>query len=335
LEIKKSEDVVLLVNNLGGVSVLEMGGIADEVIRQLKATWGLEPKRILIGTFMTSLNGMGFSISVLKLQDTGLGSGKSMLELLDAPAEATGWSAAIKTSTWEQAKAGAQKSDEASVEDEETPSNLKFDYALTRKALETALNRLIKAEPDITNYDTIVGDGDCGIGLKRGAEGLLKLLDRSKPTQDVLIFLQRVTKVVENTMDGTSGALYAIFLNALAAGVRAQSPTSSSAAAEVSENMQVGMWSRGLEAAMKALGRYTPAQPGDRTLVDALDPFVGTLSRTGNVQKAADAAAEGAKKTKDMKASLGRTVYVGGEGFKTVPDPGAYGLAEFLLGLRD
>jgi len=209
------------------------------------------------------------------------------------------------------------------------------DYALTRKALETALNRLIKAEPDITNYDTIVGDGDCGIGLKRGAEGLLKLLDRSKPTQDVLIFLQRVTKVVENTMDGTSGALYAIFLNALAAGVRAQSPTSSSAAAEVSENMQVGMWSRGLEAATKALGRYTPAQPGDRTLVDALDPFVGTLSRTGNVQKAADAAAEGAKKTKDMKASLGRTVYVGGEGFKTVPDPGAYGLAEFLLGLSE
>jgi dihydroxyacetone kinase len=30
---------------------------------------------------------------------------------------------------------------------------------------------VIKAEPDITNYDTIVGDGDCGIGLKRGADG--------------------------------------------------------------------------------------------------------------------------------------------------------------------
>jgi dihydroxyacetone kinase len=86
---------------------------------------------------------------------------------------------------------------------------------------------------------------------------------------------------------------------------------------------------------MKALGQYTPAQPGDRTLVDALDPFVGTLSRTGNVAKAAAAAEEGSKKTKDMKASLGRTVYVGGEGFKTVPDPGAYGLAEFLLGLSD
>lgn len=209
------------------------------------------------------------------------------------------------------------------------------DYALACKALETALLRIIAAEPDITNYDTIVGDGDCGIGLKRGAEGLLKLLERSKPTDDVLIFLQRVTKVVENTMDGTSGALYAIFLNALAAGVRAQSPTSSSAAAEVRENVQVGIWARALEAALQALGKYTPAQPGDRTLVDALDPFVGTLSRTGSVAKAAESAADGARKTKGMKASLGRTVYVGGEGFKTVPDPGAYGLAEFLLGLSE
>jgi hypothetical protein len=34
----------------------------------------------------------------------------------------------------------------------------------------TGLNRLIAAEPDVTKYDTIVGDGDCGIGLKRGAE---------------------------------------------------------------------------------------------------------------------------------------------------------------------
>lgn len=159
------------------------------------------------------------------------------------------------------------------------------------------------------------------------------MLERSKKTDDVLIFLQRVTRAVENTMDGTSGAIYAIFLNALGSGVRSQSPTSSSPAAEVREQMQVGIWARALESSITALAKYTPAQPGDRTLVDALYPFVGTLSRTGNVQKAADAADEGAKTTKAMKASLGRTVYVGGEGWQNVPDPGAYGLAQFLLGL--
>ena len=45
------------------------------------------------------------------------------------------------------------------------------DSTLAKNVLTTALNRLIAAEPDITNYDTIVGDGDCGIGLKRGSEG--------------------------------------------------------------------------------------------------------------------------------------------------------------------
>lgn len=206
--------------------------------------------------------------------------------------------------------------------------NMVVDYAFTRKVLDTALNRLIAAEPDVTNYDTIVGDGDCGIGLKRGAEAILKNLEHSKPTTDAAVLLDRITGVVENTMDGTSGAIYAIFLNALEHGLRSQDPTSP-------EDVNVGIWARALESSMESLGKYTPARPGDRTLVDALDPFVGTLSRTGSVQKAAAAAQEGSQKTKGMKASLGRTVYVGGEGWLDVPDPGAHGLSEFLQGLSD
>jgi dihydroxyacetone kinase len=202
------------------------------------------------------------------------------------------------------------------------------DYAFARKVLETALNRLIAAEADVTNYDTIVGDGDCGIGLKRGAEAILKNLERSKPTTDAAVLMHRITGVVENTMDGTSGAIYAIFLNALSHGLRIQDPTSP-------EEVNVGIWARALESSVESLGKYTPARPGDRTLVDALHPFVGTLSKTGSVQKAADAAQEGSQKTKGMKASLGRTVYVGGDGWQGVPDPGAHGLSEFMQGLSD
>lgn len=69
--------------------------------------------------------------------------------------------------------------------------------------------------------------------------------------------------------------------------------------------------------------------------MDALHPFVETLSKTGNVKDAAAAARRGAESTKGMKASLGRTVYVGGSGYKEVPDPGAYGLSVFLQGLAE
>lgn len=124
-------------------------------------------------------------------------------------------------------------------------------------------------------------------------------------------------------MDGTSGALYAIYLNSL---VHALQQTS-----EPSATPQV--WATALQSASKSLASYTPARPGDRTLIDALEPFVETLSSTGDLKQAAEASRKGAEGTKGMKASLGRSVYVGGSGFEQVPDPGAWGLSEFFLGL--
>lgn len=154
------------------------------------------------------------------------------------------------------------------------------------------------------------------------------MLDRTKKVDDATIFVHNIIHVVETNMDGTSGAIYAIFLNALAHGLQLQSPSSPSPAA-------VGVWSKALQSSLDTLSKYTPARPGDRTLIDALYPFVGTLSKTGDVKSAALAAEAGAKGTRGMRASLGRTVYVGGEGWQGVPDPGAHGLAEFLVGLSE
>lgn len=127
-------------------------------------------------------------------------------------------------------------------------------------------------------------------------------------------------------MDGTSGALYAIFLNALLSNMQAKSPAEP-------EDISVGSWAIALEQSLLALRKYTPARPGDRTLIDALEPFINTLSHTGSVEKAAHAAEEGTQKTRSMKASLGRSVYIGGNNWREVPDPGAYGLSVFFLGL--
>ena len=48
-----------------------------------------------------------------------------------------------------------------------------MDPRQAENALTVGLKKLAEAEADITRYDTVVGDGDCGIGLKRGAEGEL------------------------------------------------------------------------------------------------------------------------------------------------------------------
>lgn len=127
LKVEEKDEVVLLVNNLGGVSPLELGGIVNEVVEQLEKEWKIRPVRILAGTYMTSLNGMGFSVSLLKLQDTGLGKGLSILELLDAPTEAIGWSAPISTGTW-QTKSSATGDEENYEFDEFQPSNLRCEF---------------------------------------------------------------------------------------------------------------------------------------------------------------------------------------------------------------
>lgn len=207
-----------------------------------------------------------------------------------------------------------------------------MDVNVLKKVLGSGLKRVIAAEPLVTRYDTIVGDGDCGVGLKRGAEAIQALLDdpAAKLTDDVVNAVNRIVTVVENTMDGTSGAIYAIFLNALAHGLREQDTGSLTPAS-------VDVWSKALGYSIKALSKYTPAQPGDRTLIDALVPFCNTLLETKDVRAAAKASHEGTESTKNMKASLGRSVYVGGEEewVGKVPDPGAYGLSEFLSGIAD
>ncbi|KAH7490241.1 Dihydroxyacetone kinase 1 [Fusarium oxysporum f. sp. matthiolae] len=316
-----SKEVVLMINNLGGVSVLELGGITAEVASQLESNYSIRPVRILSGTFMTSLNGLGFSISLLNVVSPDF-EAPSMIELLDAPSEVVGWSAPVQAGTW-KTKNTNTRTGRAGATGDIKPSGLKTDPSAAQAVLKKGLQKVIDAEPEVTHYDTIVGDGDCGIGLKRGAEAILKHIDEQPLTGDVVVDLSSIVTIVETAMDGTSGALYAIFLNALVHALRELSP--GTASPEV--------WAKALKVSSDALAKYTPARPGDRTLVDALHPFVEALNQTGDVKNAADAALEGANKTKGMQASLGRTVYIGGSGYQEVPDPGAWGLASFFLGL--
>lgn len=53
----------------------------------------------------------------------------------------------------------------------QNPNATTVDLSVVRKAVTGALESVIAAEPTVTKYDTLVGDGDCGEALKRGAGG--------------------------------------------------------------------------------------------------------------------------------------------------------------------
>ena len=343
VKIEKGEQVMLCINNYGGMSNLELGAITNEVVSQLKNNYGLVPQRIVQGTLFGSLDGPGFIITVLKLADTGLGHGKQFVNLLDAPVNAVGWPRCVNTESWEAKYPSAPERIDDDTEKTKS-SNLtgecqlhqdstvlftlaSVDPKLVKSVLEPALEKVIAEEATITKYDTVVGDGDCGIGLKRGAEATLSSLSKYSST-DAMELFATICPTIEKSMDGTSGALYAIFLNSLASNMRKLDGSSKAL-------VTTEIWAKALKMSLEDLGAYTQAQPGDRTLMDALVPFVNVLGDSGDVKKAAKAAREGADKTKGMKASLGRSVYVGGSGFQEVPDPGAHGLSVFLDGVGE
>jgi len=129
--------------------------------------------------------------------------------------------------------------------------------------------------------------------------------------------LQTIVEHLEYAMGGTSGALFCIFLTALSQ--------------KLSHDPSI-VFQDALYDSLKTLQQYTRARAGDRTLIDALEPFVTTLKETGDVQAATAAARTGMEKTRKQIASLGRATYVSEENTTGVPDAGAVALVRLFEG---
>jgi dihydroxyacetone kinase len=120
INVKSGDPIALMVNNLGGLSNLELGAVTMEVFTQLSESYGIHPKRVLSGAYMTSLNGIGFSITILKIVDD------RFLGLLDATTEAVGWLPPAPAENWMKTKAGAMKdANETTADISSSSSNLR------------------------------------------------------------------------------------------------------------------------------------------------------------------------------------------------------------------
>lgn len=87
-----------------------------------------------------------------------------------------------------------------------------MDTAVFSKILTAGLKKLIDAEQEITKADEIVGDGDCGMALKQGAEAVLHFIADDKVVPDAVVTVVKLAEVVEEDMGGTSGAIYSCVL---------------------------------------------------------------------------------------------------------------------------
>lgn len=293
--VKRASRYALLINNLGSTTPLEMGLIANEV---LKGKYGKKIKLVCgPAALVTSLDMHGFSLSLLPLTP-------EFEVALKSPASALVW-----PGMWAHVAPKLVKLPAAMK-----PKLLRASKNAQLAALVTqACDILSAAENKLNALDAKAGDGDTGSTVATAAR-MLKANVSKMPLADVPSFFAAASDGFMRSMGGSSGVLMAIFF----------------AAAGSSK----GTWQNALQAGLAKMMAYGGAKVGDRTMIDALVPALDVLVKGGNLAAAAKAARKGADATQNMtRAKAGRSSYVSAANLQGVTDPGAEAVALLFEGL--
>lgn len=180
----------------------------------------------------------------------------------------------------------------------------------------------------LTQLDSAIGDADHGTNMDRGFTAVLaKLPDVADA--DIGTILKTVGTTLVSTVGGASGPLYGTaFLRAGTALAGKQELTAADIAL-------------GLGAALEGIKVRGHAQPGEKTMVDALTPAVAALEASAasgddvtEALRAARVAGEGGMQaTIPMLATKGRASYLGERSIGH-QDPGATSVVLFLRAME-
>ena len=205
-----------------------------------------------------------------------------------------------------------------------------LDAASARRWLETAAARIAEEAPELTALDAAIGDGDHGTNMDRGFKAVADRVlsqDGELPIDDLC---KQTGMMLLSTVGGAAGPLYGtLFLRFGAA---------TAGKAELTlEDVETA-----LAAAVEGVRQRGKAEPGDKTMVDALEPALEALQRCradgaspgDALRAAADAAEEGSRATTPLVARKGRASYLG-ERSAGHQDPGATSSALLLRALAE
>ncbi|PKU71854.1 putative 3,4-dihydroxy-2-butanone kinase [Dendrobium catenatum] len=318
--ITRGNRVVLMINGLGSTPAMELMIAAGKAVPQLQLEHGLAIDRVYTGSFMTSLDMAGLSISIMRAD-------RIILQRLDAPTKAPFWPVSVEGDR-PPAKIPIPippSKIETNVELFAKPQELSEQGGILEVAIRAAANEIISLRDQLNEWDSKVGDGDCGSTMFRGATAIMEDMKKCYPLNDAARTVNEIGMSIRRVMGGTSGILYEILCKAAYASLKG-SPVITSKE-----------WANALEAGIAAVSKYGGAGSGYRTMLDALIPAASILKErldagvdpVNAFVMSADAACSGAESTKNMQAQAGRSSYVSAEMLALVPDPGAMAVASW------
>jgi dihydroxyacetone kinase-like protein len=205
--------------------------------------------------------------------------------------------------------------------------------ALTKRDIVAAVRHMaavFDGETDaLCRLDAAVGDGDHGLSMARGFRTAAERLPGVQDL-DIGAIAGMVGAALAGGIGGVTGPIFGTLF--LRLGAEAQGK----------EQLEVADLARAFRGALDAIRALGGAQPGDKTMVDALAPVVEVLERAAAeallvqsaLDRAAGAADEGARATIGMRATIGRARYLGERSIGH-QDPGATSFALIMRALSD
>jgi dihydroxyacetone kinase-like protein len=170
----------------------------------------------------------------------------------------------------------------------------------------------------LTQLDSAIGDGDHGINMQRGMSAVLGKVDATGEESDIGALLKTVGMTLVSTVGGAGGPLYGTLFMQMGMAVSGK------------EELSPDDWAVALEAAVAGVQARGKAEPGDKTMIDALIPGRDALKAAlaegatfeDALRQSADAADQGMRDTVPLVARKGRASYLG-ERSAGHQDPGA------------
>ncbi|MBT8365034.1 MAG: dihydroxyacetone kinase subunit L [Deltaproteobacteria bacterium] len=197
------------------------------------------------------------------------------------------------------------------------------------RMIRSAAHKIRANRDELSKLDSAIGDGDHGTTIAR-AMGIAEKVIAESEKKDLKGLLKDVGWGVMGVDGGATGPLLGSFLMGLGNGLGEQ------------ETIDCPTLAAMFEAGLAGVRRQSKAQVGDKTMMDSLLPAVDAIRQAADegksieeaLQKAAEAAENGAVSTKEFKARFGRAKNLGERtiGFQ---DPGATSMALIFRGFLD
>ena len=283
----------VLLNGLGSTKHEELFVLWTYVADALERG-GITPVSPLVGEYVTSLDMEGCSLTLTWLDE-------ELEPLWLAPCDTVALRVGNTVET-ERAAALPDDTEQRRSWPDATPeakrAGLTFALALSRLA-----STLRNAEAELGRIDALAGDGDHGQGMTRGSRAAAEAADEAaKAGAGAASVLAAAADAWAARAGGTSGVIWGL-------GLQAASGAFDDRSAPTREQAR-----QAASSALEAVMRLGGARPGDKTLVDALAPFVETLVADIEADlpvkvawaHATERAHEAANATADLLPKLGR-----------------------------